>query len=237
MGGAQPKSLLPLHAREPLLSYLLSGLSRAGVDDMLVVTGFRATDVQAYVSERFEGTVAFVRNARYASWGNFHSVRVAIDQSPGMELLVVNSDIVIHPDVFTRVTQELGDLVLAVERRDTFDPEEMRVSVADDRVTAIGKHLEMSDSHGEFAGVSLLRPAAASLYARIASALEWRAETSVYYEDVYAQMLPLLEARTAPVHPGEYAEVDTPEDVGRALAVLEAHEDVWRGRAAVDRSA
>ena len=237
MGGARPKSLLPLDGREPLLFYLLAGLRRAGIDDLLVVTGFGAADVQRFVNERYKGTVAFVRNARYASWGNFHSVRMAIDASPGMDLLVVNSDIVVHPDVFARVTQELGDLVLAVERRDVLDAEEMRVTVTDEHVTAIGKDLAMSDSHGEFAGVSLIRPAAAALYTRVASALEWSAETSVYYEDVYAQMLFALEVRAAPVRAGEYAEVDTPADVPGALAVLEAHEQAWSERAAVDRPA
>lgn len=237
MGGTQPKCLIPLDDREPLLHYLLAGLGRAGIDDLLVVTGFRPAEVESYVSEHYEGTASFVRNARYASWGNFHSVRMAIDQSPGMDLLVVNSDIVIHPDVFGRVVDELGDLVLAVERRDSLDAEEMRVTLAYERVTAIGKHLPMQESHGEFAGVSLLRPAAGSLYTRIASALEWRAETSLYYEDVYASMLGSLEARTAAVAPGEYAEVDTPEDVPGALAVLRAHGDAWERRPAVDQPA
>jgi choline kinase len=148
---------------------------------------------------------------------------------------LINSDIVVHPDVFTRVSAEVADVVLAVERRDVFDGEEMRVTVADERVVAIGKDIDPRSSHGEFAGVSLLGPDAGELYTRIASALEWRAETSLYYEDVYARMLSEMEVRTAWVAPGEYAEVDAPEDIARATAVLDAHPEAWR--AALDEPA
>jgi L-glutamine-phosphate cytidylyltransferase len=224
MGGATPKSLLPLDGHEPLMFHLLAGFRQVDIDDLLVVTGWRSQDVQNYVTERFSGNVTFVRNARYASWGNFHSLRVAIDASPGMNLLVVNSDIVITPEVLARVAEDMGDLVLAVERRHALDMEEMRVTIRDERVVAIGKDLDMARSHGEFAGVSLLRPSAAELYTRVASALEWTAETSLYYEDVYARLLDTVEAGVVYVEHGEYAEVDTPEDVPRAKAILETLE-------------
>ncbi|HYZ46913.1 MAG TPA: NTP transferase domain-containing protein, partial [Actinomycetota bacterium] len=231
----EPKTLLPLDGHEPLMSYLLAGLQRASIAELLVITGFKPDRVESYVTSNWSGNVSFVRNARFASWGNFHSVRIAIDASPGDDLLLINSDIVVHPDVFTRVTAEVADVVLAVERRDVFDGEEMRVTVADERVVAIGKDIDPRSSHGEFAGVSLLGPDAGELYTRIASALEWRAETSLYYEDVYARMLSEIEVRTAWVAPGEYAEVDAPEDIARATAVLDAHPEAWR--AALDEPA
>jgi choline kinase len=227
MGGARPKTLLEVGGRKPLLFYLLRGLHIAGVPDLVVVTGFAASEVQAYVQSNWNDAVTFVRNARYASWGNFHSLRVAIDQSPGHDLLVLNSDIVVHPEVVHATARAVGDLVLAVERRDALEAEEMRVSLIGERVTAIGKHLDMAHSHGEFVGVSLLRPPAADLYARVATALEWRAETSVYYEDVYARMLDALDVRAVSIPPGRYAEVDEPGDVARAGAVLDAHEEAW----------
>jgi choline kinase len=233
MGGATPKTLLPVEGNEPLLHYILEGLAAAGVDDILVVTGHRHDEIQGYVTERSRAsTTAFVRNARYASWGNFHSVRVALDQSPGMEVLVVNSDVVVHPDVYRRVADAGGDLVLAVQRSRKLDEEDMRVQLSGDRVLAIGKDLVMPLSHGEYAGVSLLRPDAARLYNETSTELEWRAQTDLYYEDVYGLMLERkVDARSAAVEQGEYAEVDTPEDVPAAAAVIERHSGVWSGDA------
>jgi choline kinase len=227
MGGVRPKTLLPVAGHEPLLRYLLEGLEMAGIDELLVVTGFAPAEVQSYVASNWRGEAAFVRNARYASWGNFHSLRMALDASPGRDLLAVNSDVVVHPGVIARTARETGDLVLAVQRRADLDAEEMRVSLSGELVTAIGKDLDMGRSHGEFVGVSLVRPPAADLYARVATELEWRAETSLYYEDVYARILDGLDVRAVDVAEGDYAEVDEPSDIERAAAVLERHAGAW----------
>jgi len=224
MGGGTPKTLLPVGTRGPLLQYILQGLKKAPIDDLLVVTGHRADEVQAYVTENWDGDdVSFIRNMRYASWGNFHSVRVALDRSPGMDIMVVNSDIVTHPDVFRRVIEHEGDLVLSVQRRQRLDREDMRVQLQGDRVLGIGKALHMARSHGEYTGVSLLRPDAHRLYVDIATYLEWEARTAAYYEDVYAAMIGRVDVRAADVAEGEYAEVDTPDDVEAALRVIDRH--------------
>ena len=226
MGGTEPKTLIPIGPHEPMLHHILAGLKTAGVEDLLVVTGFQPGKVQDYVQEHW-GEATYVFNARYASWGNFHSVRVALDQSPGMDVLCVNSDIVVHPDVYARVLATRGDLILAVQRRYDLDEEDMRVRLDRDRVRAIGKDLPKRLSQGEFAGVSLLRPVGTNAYLSIASSLEWDARTHVYYEDVYGAMLGTVDARAASVEEGEYAEVDLPDDMRFASAVLERHPDAF----------
>ena len=227
MGGRGAKSLIPVGDKEPLLYYILRGLEASAVDDVLVITGFASDAVQDYVTEHASSTVSFARNARYASWGNFHSVRMALDASPGMDVLVVNSDVVVPPSVYQETARATGDLVLAVQPRARLDAEDMRVELVADRVAAIGKGIKMVRSHAEFCGVSLLRPSGARLYGDIANELEWRATTSLYYEDVYARMLERIDARATIVEEGEYAEVDTPDDLGGAHAVIENLHGAW----------
>lgn len=230
MGGEKPKTLLPIGDHEPLMHYILAGLKKAGIEDLLVMTGFEPAQIQGFVNERWdEANVTYVFNARYASWGNFHTVRMAIDQSPGMNLLVVNSDVIVHPDVYSKVASTEGDLVLGVQWRQThqLDQEDMRVRLDKDRVRAIGKDLPMAHSHGEFAGVSLIRPPAAREYSNIATNLEWRAATTLYYEDIYGAIIPKVDVRAALV-PGErYAEVDEPGDVAAAVHVIEQNASAW----------
>ena len=224
MGGKTPKTLLPLEDKPPLLHYILEGLRSAGITNVLVVTGHRPEEIQGFVDEHGAGLeVAYVRNARFASWGNFHSVRIALEQSPGSDLVVVNSDVVVVPEVYKRVTETPGDLVLAVEKRLVLDDEDMRVRLDGDRALAIGKILKRAFSHGEYAGVSLLRPQAARRYLDISTELEWANRIDPYYEDVYGEMMRDLDVRAAPVSEGEYAEVDTPADVPAAVAVIERH--------------
>lgn len=222
MGGQHPKTLLHLGDEGPMLKYLLEGLKRAGVEDLLVVTGFKPQEVQDYVSENW-GEAKFIYNARHASWGNFHSVRMAVDQSPGLDLMVVNSDIVINPEVYTRVIAKEGDLVLAVQRRQRLDQEDMRVHLDKDRVLGISKDLKMARSHGEFCGVSMLRGVAHRVYADIATNWEWPGTIHGYYEDVYNAKVGKIDARSAEVAAGDYAEVDSPDDVAAALKVTQRH--------------
>ncbi|MGI8520688.1 MAG: hypothetical protein ACR2MC_08825, partial [Actinomycetota bacterium] len=192
------------------------------------ITGFGFRALEAYLADHSEGLqVAYVRNTRFASWGNFHSVRMALDQSPGMDVLVLNSDIVIAPAVLERAVASDSDLVLAVQRRRRLEAEDMRVELDGDTVKAIGKGIKMVRSHGEFCGVSVIRPRGARAYGDIATSLQWTAETALYYEDVYARMLGSIETRATAVEEDEYAEVDSPEDVAGAVAVVEQHEQSW----------
>lgn len=224
MGGETPKTLLPIGDKGSLLSYIIAGLQKAGVDDLLVVTGHRAEELQTAATEAWGGgSISFIRNMRYASWGNFHSVRMAVDASPGMDVMVVNCDIVVHPEVYSRVIEKPGDLVLAVQRKQRLDSEDMRVKLEGDRVSGVSKKLPMAASHGEYAGVSLLRGPAHRAYVEESSARQWSAATAGYYEDVYNAVIPRLDARSAAVAAGEYAEVDTPEDVAAAVEVIERH--------------
>jgi choline kinase len=210
MGGERPKTLIPVHDGKPLLHYILTGLESAGVRDVLVVTGFMPAPVQEFTAA-FPGELqfSFVRNTRFASWGNFHSLRMAIDQSPGSDLLVVNSDVVVDPRVYREVASSEGDLVLAVQTNRRLDEEDMRVELRGQEVRAIGKQLTKARSH------------AARLYADIATGWEWRGTTTGYYEDVYAAILGNIDARAVFVTAGRYAEVDTAEDMDAAARVIE----------------
>jgi choline kinase len=232
MGGEIPKTLMAIGAYEALLYYILEGLKKADVADLLIVTGYKPQMIQEFVAQHSEGIeVSYVRNTRYASWGNFHSLRLAVDQSPGVDLIVVNSDVIVTPEVFRRVAGGDGDLVLAVEQRRRLDEEDMRVELRGRSIRAIGKHLKIARSHGEFVGVSMLRPGAAQRYADISTDWEWWATTQGttqrYYEDVYAEMLDQVDSRAVFVERGEYAEVDTPDDVDVAQAVIAEHADSW----------
>ena len=231
-GGLVPKTLLPMGDEEPLLSYILRGLRTAGISDLMLVTGHGRSHLEEYVTQHWTGNEpTFVFNARYASWGNFHSVRVALDQSPGHDVLVVNSDVVVAPDVYARVAAGDGDLVLAVQKKMRLDEEDMRVQLVRRRVQAIGKDVPMGLSHGEYAGVSLLRPDAARAYLDVATNNEWRSVTDVYYEDVYAHMIRRVRVTAVTVREGEYAEVDEPANVPDAIEVIATHQSAWSASA------
>lgn len=228
MGGAMPKTLIPMGSREPLLHYILRGLGVAGIGEVAIVTGFRPEEIEAYVGQRDDPVdVSYDFNERWAEAGNYHSLRVGLEAHQDRDVLVVNCDVVVHPEVYHRVASNEADLVLALQRREGLDVEDMRVAVSDERIESVSKSLPLDRSAGEYAGVSLVTPAAAASYIQGCDVLESAGQTSGYYEDVYDRMLSEIAAAPAEVGPGEYAEVDEPGDVVDAVAVIDAHAGVW----------
>lgn len=227
MGGKQPKTLLRLGDEQPLLHYILEGLKQAGIEDLLIVTGYGAAEVEDFLNEHWSGEAAFIFNARWASWGNFHTLRLALDQSPGSDVLVVNSDVLVTPDVYKRAVGTSGDLVLAVQRRPRLAADDMRVELDGEVVKQVSKRVKPARSHGEFVGVSVIRPAAARIYLETATDWEWNADTARSYEDVYDGMLDRIDVRASFVRMDEYAEIDVPEDLNSAVSVIEGNRDAW----------
>lgn len=228
MGGERPKTLIPLGGKPPLLHYILRGLSIAGIMRVKIVTGFRPEDIEAFVAagpRRPE--VTYAANPRWAEAGNYHSLRVGLESTAGNDVLVVNCDVVVHPDVYRRVAGAPADLVLALQARDDLDTEDMKVELRNGSIAAIGKALAPERSHGEYAGVSLVRPAAAAAYLEACERVEAEGDTSGYYEDLYARVLDRVTTAAAPVGPGEYAEVDEPADVAHAVEVIDSLDGVW----------
>jgi choline kinase len=228
MGGRTPKTLIPMGEHEPLLHYILRGLAAAEIAEVTIVTGFKPEEIETYVAthdDHFD--VGFVFNQRWADAGNYHSLRVGLEANAGRDVVVVNCDVVVHPNVYRRVASAPGDLALALQRRDDLDEEDMRVGLADGRIDAISKSLSLERSVGEYAGVSLVAPTAALRYVAHCDELEALGNTSGYYEDVYDFILDSVAATPAEVGPGEYAEVDEPGDVDDALAVIDAWPGLW----------
>ena len=229
MGGTYPKTLIPVARGEPLLHFILRGLEVAGIDELVVVTGFRSKDIEDFVAARGRRLECrFVANPKWDSAGNYHSLLVGLEAAERRDVLVVNCDVVIHPRVLGRVAAAAEDLVLAVQPRPELDLEDMRVMLDGTSIAAIGKALDIETSEGEYAGVSLVRRRAGIEY--IAECREFMNDHSPsgYYEDVYARILSRVTTGIVEVGPAEYAELDTPGDAPDASSVVEAVGSAWQ---------
>jgi choline kinase len=215
--GGQPKTLFELGGR-PLLDRCAERLRESGFDGMVVMTGHCAADVEAHWRARPRDLDAeFVHNPRYADLNNFYTVEMACRSCPAGPLLVLNSDIVLAAGVLDVALAASADLVLTVQPG-PIDEEGLGVRIGDDdRPLELGKHLDAN----EFIGVSLLSPAGREAYAEASAAARAEGATNLYYEDIYSRMCSSIDARVAYVEAGSWAEIDAPEDLPAARAVLD----------------
>jgi choline kinase len=216
-----PKTLLPLGENGTILDLVLGNLAAAGVDEVVVVTGFAAERVDEAVpslEERHGIRVEPLVNERAEEWNNAHSLWLARDAFAGGALLV-NGDTVHPPSVEeTLLAARGGGVLLAVDRAREPGAEAMKVSLdGEGRLLRISKGLGEAD--GEYIGVAYLGTEAAG---SLADALEatWRRDPSLYYEDGFQELADRGgDVRGEPIGSVEWVEVDDDADLARAREI------------------
>jgi choline kinase len=221
---ALPKTLLAVDGEGTILDLALANLGAAGVERVVVVTGFAADRIAERVpvlQERHGVTVELLHNERALEWNNAYSLWLARAALADGAILV-NGDTV-HPPSVQRALLEGrdgGDLVLAVDREKVLGEEEMKVLLdADGRMTQINKAIEPARADGEYIGVTLIEPHAAG---PLGDALEatWRRDPSLYYEDGFQELAHRGGAvTTAAIGAVEWVEVDNDADLARAREI------------------
>lgn len=88
----RPKGLIPV-ARRPVLGHLVEALSEAGIDDLVVVVGYRREKVQGYLGDGSDlgVDVTYVHQERQV--GTAHALAQAEDQVDGTFLVVAGDNL------------------------------------------------------------------------------------------------------------------------------------------------
>jgi choline kinase/phosphoglycolate phosphatase-like HAD superfamily hydrolase/phosphatidylglycerophosphate synthase len=150
-----PKPLVELGGIS-LVERALAGARQAGFDEVVVVTGHRADQIDRHVLEvsRRRGiAVTVVRNEQYRE-GNGLSALAARDRVGYEPFALVMADHVFSPSLLQRLKQasvEPGEVLVAVDTRlgraAGVDPgDAMKVRIADGGIRAIGKQLPVYDA-------------------------------------------------------------------------------------------
>ena len=220
---ALPKTLLALAEGRTILDVALANLRSAGVEEVIVVTGFAARRIEERVPElrrRYGLRLHLLRNDRAEEWNNAYSLWLARGAF-GEGVLLVNGDTVHPPGVEESLLAGRGpDVLLAVDREKPLGEEEMKVLLSPDGpLRRISKLVDPTRADGEYIGVGLIEPAAA---APLADALEatWRRDPSLYYEDGFQELADRGgKVGVAPIGTVEWVEVDDHADLARAREI------------------
>jgi choline kinase len=220
---ALPKTLLPLTDGRTILDLALSNLRRVGLEDVVVVTGFAAEQVEERVpdlEDRHDVRLELVFNDRAEEWNNAYSLWLAREALHDGALLV-NGDTVHPPSVEETLLASRGpDVLLAVDRQKPLGDEEMKVLLAEDgRLRRISKEVDPATAVGEYIGVALIEPSAAG---PLADALEttWRRDPSLYYEDGFQELVDRGgRVGVTPIGAVDWVEVDDHADLARAQEI------------------
>lgn len=118
-----PKALLPV-AGVPLIDFVISGLSRGGIRDVLVVTGYRGSILENFLSGRayVDVSVECVRNTDYQR-GNGVSLSCAWRLLRGEPFLLHMVDHLVDPQLIIRLCSPSGGTSASVDLSPRFEPQ------------------------------------------------------------------------------------------------------------------
>jgi choline kinase len=213
--GDLPKCLISL-GDCTLLDRQVHCLRQAGIEEIAVIVGFGADQVRQS-GGRF---LHYVENTVYDKTNSMYSLWLAREFfSDGF--LVMNSDVLFHPQMLRDLLTARHDDALLVAFRDEKTPpygdEEMKVKVRRGQVVDISKQMDPAEADGENVGMAKFSAAGARLLLEQMDALvsggnlrQWAPRAFLDF----AKRKPLYAVGTRGF---PWTEIDFPEDYQRAL--------------------
>ena len=219
-----PKCLLPVQDESSLLDFQLCTLAACGIDEVSVLVGFGAAQVEeALATRRHAGlAVRTVYNPFYAQSDNLATAWLARAEM-NEEFLLVNGDTLFTEEVLARLlASQDAPLTLAINVKDRYDDDDMKVSLADDRhLTAVSKRLPPETVDGESIGLMLFRRDGATAFrAALESAIRQPEALRLWYLSVIDGLAASLRIETTNITGMWWGEIDDLEDLTEVRKTL-----------------
>jgi len=218
-----PKTLLPVDGDRTILDVALANFAQVGLERAVIVTGYaheRIAERVDALGRRHGLELELVYNPKALEWNNAYSLWCAREHF-GEGVLLANGDTVHPASVQEALLAARGpELVIAVDDQKPLAHEEMKVHVtAEGYLDRINKGLDPATAQGEYIGVTLIEPAAATT---LADALEatFERDPQLYYEDGFQEFADRGgRVGIAPIGAVDWVEVDDARDLARAREV------------------
>ncbi len=217
----QPKCLIEFGGRS-LLDRQLDTLAACGVDEAVVVTGFRDALIEQSLSRRSGGPrVRTIFNPFYKVADNLGSLFVAREEIDG-DVLVWNGDTLVSEALMADVVGNFGQdgICVTIDRKERYDSDDMKVIAdADGRLRAIGKRIS-AGVNAESIGLLAFRGDGAERFrTAIERAMRTSEGTTIWYLRVIHHLAQNGLVWTLDIAGEEWGEVDFPADLDQAEAL------------------
>ena len=213
----RPKCLIDFNGR-PLLDRQLDTLEANGVHEVVVVTGFHDDRVEEALANRSGGpNVRTIFNPFFKVADNTGSLYMAREELSG-DCLVWNGDTLVSNALMKRVVaNDRSGICVTIDRKDSYDDDDMKVVEEDGRLKAIGKRLDLETVNAESIGLLSFRAGGAERFREaIEHALRTPEGTTIWYLRVIHHLAQSSDVWTFDINGEEWGEVDFPPDVEAA---------------------
>ena len=221
----KPKCLLTVAGRT-LLERTVDAMLQAGITEFVVVTGYRADQIQDFLNNTYHSspiTFHFLHNADYEHNNNIYSLWLSGQAVRGHEFLLMDSDILCAPEAVLTIAR-YEESALAVNRHELGE-EEMKVVVDTDmRITEISKTCSPAAAMGESVGIEkITADYSEALFRELDQMILNEKLIDIFYERAFERLIPQGHTfRVVDTTDFFSYEIDTPEDYERAQQLFTA---------------
>ena len=219
----KPKCLLKVGERT-LLERTVRAMQQAGIKEFVVVTGYRGEMIRNFLENYAKSQdihFTFLHNTDYEHNNNIYSLWLAGQAVRGREFLLMDSDILCDPEAVARVARQ-DTSALAMQRHELGE-EEMKIVVdGEGRITEISKTCRVEDAAGESVGIEkMTADYSEALFRELDRMILQEGLIDIFYERAFERLIPQGHSfRVVDTTDLFSYELDTPEDFGRASALL-----------------
>ena len=212
----KPKCLIDFNGRT-LRDRQLDTLEANGIGEAVVVTGFHDDLVNEVIERRSGGPeVRTIYNPFYKVADNTGSLFMAREELSG-DCLVWNGDTLVSRELMRRVVaNERSGICVTIDRKDSYDEDDMKVVEGGGRLKAIGKRIP-EGVNAESIGLLAFRSGGAEQFREaIERAMRTPEGTTIWYLRVVNHIAQSADVWTLDIKGEEWGEVDFPADVDAA---------------------
>jgi len=231
----RPKCLLRLDSQS-VLEWQIHELRRCGIEEFVVVVGFRADAVEALLETLRLPRARFrtVYNPFFQVADNLSTCWLARDEMDE-DFLLLNGDTIFEAAVAAKLLAEAAEpITVTIDRRNSYDADDMKVCLDGERLSAIGKWLAPAQASGESIGMMLFRGRGPELFTTELEQIMRSPEGLDYwYTSAIDALAKAGVVGSVSVEGLDWSEIDFPVDLQKARTMVAR----WSGAATESHAA
>lgn len=232
LSAGQGRRLLPLTADIPKCALQLQGrafiewqineLRKCGIDQVTAILGFEAEKVERLLARQYDPQqVRTLYNPFFGIADNLVSCWVARGEMTE-DFLLLNGDTLFETTILKGLLDTPArPVTLVIDRKLTYDADDMKVTVDGDRLVRVGKDLSPEQTNGESIGMMLFRANGPALFCEaVEHAIRRQQALKQWYLSVIDEMAGSGLVWTHSIEDLQWVEVDCRADLDQAEKLL-----------------
>lgn len=231
MTSSRPKCLLPIASNRTILEFQLDALAECDIQHVTVMAGFGAAEVERSLVERnFQELEVELRvNALYPHSDNLVTAWMA-SREVSENFVLLNGDTLFEPRLLRRLLERAeAPATVAIDRKDAFDSDDMRVWLDGTRVEGIGKAERARPADAEAIGLYVFRDGGVSAFrSELERAVAQPGALRAWYPPVVEQLAKQVRVESVSIEGLWWTEIDVLEDLEKARVAIGSHQRALR---------